>query len=152
MKEELLRQFVAESNRIEGILREPFDVEAWATQEFINTAPTVDAVKKLVSVYQPDAVIGDQLNLNVRVGNHIPPPGGLLVVEELTEILRRAKSDWHPYDIHCQYESLHPFTDGNGRSDRAIWLWQMVDQYDYNGALGFLQRFYYQALDYSRRS
>ena len=36
--------------------------------------------------------------------------------------------------------------DGNGRSGRALWLWQMVNQHNYDMRLGFLHLWYYQSL------
>jgi Fic family protein len=36
--------------------------------------------------------------------------------------------------------------DGNGRSGRAIWLWQMLRQ-EGGAPLGFLHHFYYQTLE-----
>ena len=49
------------------------------------------------------------------------------------------------YVLHCRYESLHPFTDGNGRSGRALWLWMMGGIEE--APLGFLHTWYYQSLE-----
>ena len=54
-------------------------------------------------------------------------------------------SETDPWVFHVQYERLHPFTDGNGRSGRALWAWQMMRRRE-GLALGFLHRFYYQTL------
>jgi len=40
--------------------------------------------------------------------------------------------------------------DGNGRSGRAIWAWQMLGDEQDPFAIPFLHRFYYQTLDASR--
>lgn len=47
-----------------------------------------------------------------------------------------------PWEVHIAYEMLHPFTDGNGRSGRMLWAWQMR-----NFPLDFLHTFYYQTLN-----
>jgi hypothetical protein len=53
-----------------------------------------------------------------------------------------------PYILHVEYEQLHPFTDGNGRSGRAMWLYAMkkCGRLEQGLNLGFLHAFYYQTL------
>ena len=85
----------------------------------------------------------------VRVGNHIAPPSGPKIVEDLEKLLNDiAAKAITPWAAHVRYETLHPYTDGNGRSGRAIWLWQMtlLDRQRGALALGFLHNFYYQTL------
>lgn len=143
-------KFVAESNRIEGILRLPFDAEIDEHQRFMALAQVnvVDLVQ-FVSVYQPGARLRDQVGLNVRVGDHLPPLGGPAIRNEVERILRLANDNLYvPFLVHCMYETVHPFTDGNGRSGRVLWAWHMQK---YGGCpLGFLHHFYYQALQGNR--
>lgn len=148
-----LRRFVAESNRIEGILREPTQQEMDATAAFLMlTEPTVLSLCELVSVFQPGNRIRDIPGLNVRVGEHVAPAGGPDIPVRLAEIVHAAAeigSD--PHSIHCEYETLHPFTDGNGRTGRALWLWMMLNRGSVRDRamateLGFLHTFYYQTL------
>jgi Fic family protein len=56
------------------------------------------------------------------------------------------RGDLSPFAAHVRYEHLHPFTDGNGRSGRAIWAWQMLYQGRGEIPLGFLHHFYYQSI------
>jgi hypothetical protein len=98
----------------------------------------------LVGVLQPDARLRDRAGLDVRVGNHFPPPGGADIPYKLAGIIAQAKALRHPYDTHRAYESLHPFTDGNGRSGRALWLHMMGGVH--HAPLGFLHHWYYQSL------
>ena len=138
-----LRSFVRESNRIERILREPTDAEIAAHEQFLAGQPTLSGLIKFVSLVQPDAVLRDRPGLNVVVGRYYPPPGGPHIRIELERILRDAS---HPYLTHQEYEALHPFTDGNGRSGRVLWLWMMGG---IGGApLGFLHHWYYQSLQH----
>lgn len=144
----MLKDFVRESNRIEGIHREPTKAEICAHEKLImldvvNVPDLVDFVK----VVQPDAVLRDNIAVHgVRVGNHIAPPSGPEIRHYLGIILgdmQINKTD--AYETHCKYLTLHPFTDGNGRSSRALWLWQMNGR----APLGFLHHFYYQTLDHA---
>lgn len=137
-------QFVTESNRIEGILRPPTAAELMEFKHFMALEKVnLGNLIQFVSVYQPDARLRVHPGMNVRVGLHVPPPGGPAIVDALNEILTRArrKQPNHCHEIHLAYESLHPFTDGNGRSGRMLWAWQLR-----NFPLGFLHHFYYQTL------
>lgn len=143
-----LEDFVRESNRIEGILRDPFEDEIGAHERFLaRGAISLKGLEDFVAVVQPGAVLRREVGLNVRVGNHIAMPGGPKVEALLLDILARLrKDDRDAYPTHLAYEDLHPFTDGNGRSGRALWLWQMGGE----APIGFLHRFYYQTLDAQR--
>jgi hypothetical protein len=139
------REFVRESNRIEGIHREPTEAEIKRLQNFVLLPKLeVDDVVDFVKFTQPNAVLRDNISVHgVRIGEHIAPPSGPEIRFYLGEILGQMQmGTLSTYDAHCAYLNLHPFTDGNGRSARAIWLWNM------NGIapLGFLHTFYYQTL------
>lgn len=59
-----------------------------------------------------------------RDAAHVPPPPGL-VEPLLDDLLRYANRDDIPVFVqaaivHAQFESIHPFTDGNGRIGRAL--------------------------------
>lgn len=147
-----IENFVRESNMIEGIERLPTDREDIATESFLElTEITIDDLKEFVSVFQPDALIRDKANLNVVVGSHRPPRGGPSVVEDLEELLKRVNLDSiSPYLAHKSYESLHPFMDGNGRSGRVLWLWQMLRNKEKLAPMGFLQSYYFASLEKGR--
>lgn len=136
------QRFVRESNMIEGI-HQITPEEVAATVHFVDlTRPTVKDLVKLVKVYQPNAVLRSTKGLDVRVGSYLPPPGGPDIVDHLEAVLNDNFSPWHR---HCEYEKLHPFTDGNGRSGRALWAWAMFAE-GHGVELSFLHHFYYQTL------
>lgn len=147
-----IKDFVRESNGIEGIFREPTNEEIQAHLVFIDHREiTVSSLQTLVSACQPGAKLRSLPTMNVMVGNHTPPPGGPAIEVELKGILKAAASGVHPYHTHQAYENLHPFMDGNGRSGRALWMWQMRKQKRTMYLGGFLQNFYYQALEFGSR-
>jgi fido (protein-threonine AMPylation protein) len=142
--------FVRESNRIEGINKEPTKGEMLEHDRFIDLAVvTAVDLKRFVAVYQPNARIRNRIGMNVRVGSYAPKPGSEMIPILLEELLDDIEEKT-PYQAHVEYELLHPFTDGNGRSGRALWAWHMIqNKGNYN--LGFLHHFYYQSLDAARK-
>jgi len=143
------RNFVRETNHIEGIDREPTQAEVDEFERFMRLdVVTIGELEQFVSVYQPDAKLRILPGMNVYVGRHVPPPGGPAIPEMLQALLDFANEHdggQAAHKSHIEYETLHPFTDGNGRSGRMLWAWQIG--YDKALSLGFLHRFYYQALN-----
>lgn len=137
---------VAESNRIEGIDREPTAeelVEHDRVMELENL--TIRDLEKFVTVYQRNAKLRVNPGMDVRVGSYVPPKGGEHIREMLGALLGDINCERiDAWNAHVQYESIHPFTDGNGRSGRVIYHWQMRSTR--MADLGFLHAFYYQTL------
>lgn len=147
-----LNDFVTESLRIDGILRPPSIAEMEATKAFLALPKLIiEEVIKFVKVFQPNAELRDKKGMDVRVGDHIPIPGGSAVPRELKRILTWANrsNGTNMWLLHCEYESLDPFLSGNGCSGRAIWLWQWM-RTGRDIPRSFLHQAYYQALDSDR--
>ena len=138
--------FVTESNMIEGIHRPPRKAELVAHDTFMALETvTVEDLERFVGTVQPNARLRDTTGLDVRIGSHFPEPGGVIVKQRLERILEAM--EWSkPHHVHCLYEHLHPFTDGNGRSGRVLWAWCMEKKGLGYDQLGFLHSFYYQTL------
>lgn len=150
---ETMARFVAESNRIEGIRRDPTKAEIVAGLRFIGLDQvTIEELEQFVQVCQPGAELRTRAGMDVFVGQHTPPPGGPAIALVLRDLLAKVNTnDGSPYELHRWYETLHPFMDGNGRSGRILWAWQMVHFSIRPGLrLGFLHCWYYQSLEASR--
>jgi Fic family protein len=107
---------------------------------------------------------GRYRTIAVRVGRYVPPPpdevSGLMF--ELIEWWNRRAADLSPVlssaILHHRFEAIHPFADGNGRTGRALALWELyrrgfdthhifsVDEYYWED-----RPRYYAALDAVRR-
>jgi Fic family protein len=74
---------------------------------------------------------GKYRTMSVRVGPYIPPPpsqvSGLMF--ELLEWWNTASHELSSVlscaIVHCRFEAIHPFADGNGRTGRALALWEL---------------------------
>lgn len=108
---------------------------------------SVQDLEQFVSVYEPTARLRREHGLNVQVGGYLPPPGGPAVEQSLFSLLLDIEAGLSPREAHVRYETLHPFSDGNGRSGRMLWAWQMGP---FQLKLGFLHMYYYQTLQESR--
>ena len=147
-----LGDFLTESFHIEGMHRmvskaEHKEAERFMALERIELQDMIDFVK----VFQSNAKFRTEEGLNVHVGRHLPPPGGVAVGYALADLLHKANEEnSNPHLIHLEYELLHPFTDCNGRSGRILWLWQSKRMIGKLPHLSFLHNFYYHALDNAR--
>jgi len=108
---------------------------------------------------------GNYRMIQVRVGNHFPPApadvSGLMF--ELLEWWNKESASLSPVlssaILHFRFEDIHPFADGNGRTGRALALWELfrrgfdshhifsVDEYYWDNRPG-----YYAALDAVRKN
>ena len=141
--------FVRESNRIEGIHKINIEREIEAHERFLALDKiAIGDLGVLVEALQPGAGPRFTQGRDVRVGAYVPPKGGPHIMAMLQDILDRTNSKFLlAYEAHIEYEKLHPFMDGNGRSGRALWLWRMGGLE--KAPLGFLHHFYYQTLQRS---
>lgn len=107
---------------------------------------------------------GEFRRIAVRVGNYFPPKPEVVrkLASELLDWWNEKSSKWSPVIssaiIHYRFEAIHPFGDGNGRTGRALALWELyrrgfdthhifsIDEFYWEDRQG-----YYRALDNVRR-
>ena len=74
---------------------------------------------------------GAYRTIRVRVGPYVPPPPGEVsgLMFELLEWWNRDSAALSPVlssaIVHYRFEDIHPFADGNGRTGRALALWEL---------------------------
>lgn len=146
LSQERIYEFAKESNEIERVYDERRHLNHAAALEKLLRLDevTVEDLENFVDSIEPGARLRTLPSDRVWIGGSEAPPADL-VSDDLPEIL----ADWDivsPNRLHKQYENLHPFMDGNGRSGRAFWLWCMMKREGYDGRFKFLQMYYYLTL------
>jgi hypothetical protein len=151
------REFQCESNMIEDIVasEECLQLQTRALRELCENPLTIASIEAYVLAVQPDAFLRTNKGDEVSIMGFDGLAGGLAVSYALQEIIDGLDTteNWYNY---VRYELLHPFSDGNGRSGRAVWLYYMLNTmggWQYVSSLGFLDTFHRQVLyAFSRQS
>lgn len=135
-------------------------VEKHAGKKAIRHEDIFDLHRLLADTVMDQGEAGRYRTIAVRVGRHFPPAAadvsGLMF--ELLEWWNTKAAELSPVlssaILHYQFKHIHPFADGNGRTGRALGLWELfrrgfdshhifsVDEYYWEDRPG-----YYRALD-----
>lgn len=140
-------------------------VEKHAMKERISHEDLFELHRILAGEVMDQGTAGSYRMIAVRVGNHFPPAAadvsGLMF--ELLEWWNQDAAKLSPVlssaILHYRFEDIHPFADGNGRTGRALALWELyrrgfdshhifsVDEYYWEDRPS-----YYAALDAVRKA
>jgi Fic family protein len=106
-------------------------VEKNATKKTISHEEILSLHKIMAGDVVDQGTAGCCRTIAVRVGRYVPPPpadvSGLMF--ELLAWWNKESPKMSPVlssaIIHYRFESIHPFADGNGRTGRALALWEL---------------------------
>ncbi len=106
-------------------------VEKHARKRTLRHEDIFELHRLLASKIMDQGEAGRYRTIAVRVGRHVPPAAvdvsGLMF--ELLEWWNTRATELSPVlssaILHYQFEWIHPFADGNGRTGRALALWEL---------------------------
>ncbi len=106
-------------------------VEKHASMKRVGHDNVLELHRILAGEVMNQGEAGRYRTIAVRVGSYVPPPplevSGLMF--ELLEWWNKASVKLSPVlssaILHYRFETIHPFADGNGRTGRALALWEL---------------------------
>lgn len=106
-------------------------VEKNAAKKIIRQTDILELHRILAGEVMDQGEAGKYRMMAVRVGQYLPPPpdavSGLMF--ELLEWWNSPAKKLSPVlssaILHYRFEAIHPFADGNGRTGRALALWEL---------------------------
>lgn len=106
-------------------------IERHATKKRIGHEDVLRLHAVIASKVMEQGRAGRYRDILVRVGAYLPPAPEMVsgMMAELLEWWHARSAKWSPVIssavIHYQFEAIHPFADGNGRTGRALALWEL---------------------------
>lgn len=106
-------------------------IEKRATKRNINHEDIFRLHKIIAAKVMDQGEAGRYRTMRVRVGKYLPPPPADVseLMFELLDWWNTASLELSPVlssaILHYRFETIHPFADGNGRTGRALALWEL---------------------------
>jgi Fic family protein len=106
-------------------------VEKNAKKPTITHEEILNLHRMIAGEVMDQGTAGRYRSLRVRVGRYVPPPP-----EEVSGLMFELLEWWNQQSVklspvlssailHYRFEAIHPFADGNGRTGRALALWEL---------------------------
>jgi Fic family protein len=106
-------------------------IEKHAAKKVIRHQDILSLHRILAGAVMDQGQAGRYRDIAVRVGSYSPPPANVVsgMMFELLEWWNTPAAKLSPVlssaILHYRFEAIHPFADGNGRTGRAIALWEL---------------------------
>ncbi len=106
-------------------------IEKQAGKSTITHADILTLHKIIAGRVMDQGEAGRYRTIGVRVGPYVPPPpsevSGLMfeLLEWWNKDARQLSPILSSAILHYRFEAIHPFADGNGRTGRALALWEL---------------------------
>jgi Fic family protein len=129
------KEFIIESNKIENINETDWDNSPFLTGQRNALAYAIQEIRfpiqmsHILQIHNllmsgtglEDCHVGRFRNCNVYVGGFVCP-NPYLIKQLLEMLLIKINNEADPLTCHYEFEYIHPFVDGNGRTGRILLL------------------------------
>lgn len=130
------KEFIRESNLIEGINSPEADAQSWEAwlwlvdREHVGREDLLELHGLITRGQLAKSESGQFRRVPVSVGGHLPP-APFIAQQQIYEWLMDLMQHWQtldPKEMHIRFEKIHPFVDGNGRTGRMLMWWHELKQ------------------------
>lgn len=130
------REFLKESNAIEGVLDEASLKQAKVAWRYLKSQNKLEPhvilkTHKLLMLHQPRLLSNEKgyfRQIPIWVGGRQGSPHALVrqAIEAWCKKSLQTTPQIDTKALHVEYEKIHPFVDGNGRTGRMFMNWQRL--------------------------
>lgn len=130
-----IEKYITESNAIEGIFDEAEVAQSLKAWHFLQEQTEIShavicQIQRIITQNQDNlndkqrGYYRSHSGTEVTVGGRHAPAA--IMVDDLMRGWLEEMAQMSPLIAHIRFESIHPFTDGNGRTGRMIYWWHCI--------------------------